>query len=43
VAYRLGGKAAEDAEDLEAFEARSEQPSLSFEDVVRDMKRRGEL
>lgn len=33
----------EDAEDLEAFEARAEQPGLSFEDVVRGMKRRGEL
>ncbi|HSW29502.1 MAG TPA: hypothetical protein VLH75_08485 [Longimicrobiales bacterium] len=33
----------EDAEDLEAFEARALEPSLSFADVVTDMKRRGEL
>ena len=33
----------EDAEDLEAFEARALEPSLSFADVVKDMKRRGEL
>lgn len=33
----------EDAEDLEAFEARALEPSLSFADVVTDMKRRGAL
>jgi hypothetical protein len=33
----------EDAEDLEAFEEREEESSLSFADVVREMKRRGEL
>lgn len=33
----------EDAEDLEAFEARADEPSDSFADVVKDMKRRGEL
>ncbi len=33
----------EDAEDLEAFEARGPEPSLSFADVVKDMKRRGAL
>jgi hypothetical protein len=33
----------EDAEDLEAFEARALEPSLSFADVVTDMKRRGVL
>ena len=34
---------AEDAEDLEAFHERAQEPTLSFEDVVRDLKRRGKL
>ncbi|PYQ49296.1 MAG: CopG family transcriptional regulator [Acidobacteria bacterium] len=34
---------AEDAEDLEAFDKRRREPSLTFEDVVRSMKRRGKL
>lgn len=34
---------ADDAEDLEAFEARKKEPELRFEDFVRDMKRRGRL
>jgi hypothetical protein len=34
---------AEDAEDLAAFEERAREPSLSFEDVLKDMKRRGQL
>ena len=33
----------EDAIDLEAFESRSSEPSLSFESVVRDMRRSGKL
>jgi hypothetical protein len=33
----------EDSEDLEAFESRANEPSLSFEDVLKDMKRRGQL
>lgn len=33
----------EDSEDLEAFEARSNEPSLSFEEVLKDLKRRGKL
>ncbi len=33
----------EDSEDLEAFEARSSEPNLSFEEVLKDMKRRGQL
>ena len=33
----------EDSEDLEAFEARSGEPSLSFEEVLKDLKRRGKL
>jgi len=34
---------AEDADDLEAFRARAREPRLAFEDVVRDLKRRGKL
>jgi hypothetical protein len=34
---------AEDAGDLEAFELRESEPDYAFEDVVRDLKRRGEL
>jgi len=33
----------EDAEDLEAFEERKGEPSLSFEDVVKDLKRSGSI
>jgi plasmid stability protein len=34
---------AEDAEDLAAFEERAEEPSLDFEAVLKDLKRRGKL
>jgi hypothetical protein len=34
---------AEDAEDLEAFEARKREPSLDFEQFVKALKRRGKL
>jgi hypothetical protein len=34
---------AEDVQDLSAFEERAHEPSLSFEDVLKDMKRRGQL
>ena len=34
---------AEDSEDLEAFESRAHEPSLSFENVLKDLKRRGKL
>ena len=34
---------AEDAEDLAAFEERAEEPSLDFEAVLKDVKRRGKL
>ena len=37
------GILSEDAEDLEAFEARASEPSLSFEDVLKDMRQSGEL
>jgi len=34
---------AEDAEDLAAFDERSKEPELLFEDVVKDLKRRGKI
>ena len=34
---------AEDADDLAAFRERDREPSLAFEDVLRDLKRRGKL
>jgi len=34
---------AEDAEDLAAFDARAKEPTLAFEDVLKDLKRRGKL
>ena len=34
---------AEDAEDLQAFETRKKEPALLFEDVLKDLKRRGKL
>jgi len=33
----------EDAEDLVAFRERAEEPNLSFETVLKDMRRRGRL
>ena len=34
---------AEDAADLAAFEARAKEPSLAFEAVLKDLRRRGKL
>ncbi len=34
---------AEDAEDLAAFADRVREPELPFEDVVKDLKRRGKI
>jgi len=34
---------AEDAEDLTAFDERASEPSLPFESVVKDLKRRGKI
>ena len=34
---------AEDAEDLAAFRDRAKEPRVSFETVVRDLKKRGKL
>jgi len=33
----------EDAEDLAAFEDRVNEPSFPYEDVVKDLKRRGKI
>jgi len=33
----------EDAEDLAAFEEREAEPSLSFEDVVKELRRSGSI
>ena len=34
---------AEDAEDLAAFRERAHEPTLAFEKLIEDLKRRGEL
>lgn len=34
---------AEDAEDLEAFEARKREPNLDFEQYVKALRRRGKI
>ncbi len=34
---------AEDAEDLAAFEERAKEPSLPFESVLKDLRKRGKL
>jgi hypothetical protein len=34
---------AEDAEDLEAFEARRHEPNLNFEEALKDLKQRGKI
>jgi len=34
---------AKDASDIEAFEVREREPDYAFEDVVKDLKRRGEI
>ena len=33
----------EDANDFEAFELREKEPDYAFEDVVRDLRRRGKI
>ena len=33
----------EDAGDLAAFDERAQEPNLAFEDVLKDLKRRGKL
>jgi hypothetical protein len=34
---------AEDADDIEAFEVRENETDYAFEDVVKDLKRRGKI
>ncbi len=34
---------AEDADDIEAFEVREKELDYAFEDVVKDLKRRGKI
>ena len=34
---------AEDAEDLAAFEERASEPNLAFEEVLKDLRKRGKL
>ncbi|MCK9378429.1 MAG: hypothetical protein M0P73_20105 [Syntrophobacterales bacterium] len=34
---------AEDVEDLAAFEARTHEPDLPFEDVLKDLRQRGKI
>lgn len=34
---------AQDASDIEDFELREKEPDCAFEDVVKDLKRRGEI
>ena len=34
---------AEDARDIEAFDVRESEPDYAFEDVVKDLKRRGKI
>ena len=34
---------AEDLSDIEAFEVRENEPDYAFEDVVKDLKRRGKI
>ena len=38
---RLGLR--EDAEDLTAFRDRAKEPSLAFEDVLKDLRKRGRI
>ena len=33
----------QDASDIEAFEVRDKEPDYAFEDVVKDLKRRGKI
>lgn len=34
---------AEDSDDLDAFDKRAKEPNLAFEQVLKDLKRRGKL
>jgi hypothetical protein len=39
----IRGELAEDADDLAAFDARKKEPTLSFEDFVKELKHNGKL
>jgi hypothetical protein len=39
----IRGELAEDAEDLAAFDARRNEPTIGFEDFVKELKRHGKL
>ncbi len=42
-ALRLKAALAEDVADIEASEVREMEPDYAFEDVVKDLKRRGKI
>ena len=37
------GELAEDAQDLSAFDSRKHEPTIAFEDFVKELKRNGKL
>ena len=39
----IRGELAEDAEDLGAFDARKNEPTIAFEDFVKELKRHGKI
>jgi hypothetical protein len=39
----LRAELAEDAEDLSAFDARKNEPTIAFEDFVKELKRNGKI
>ena len=39
----IRGELAEDAEDLNAFDARKNEPTMAFEDFVKELKRNGKI
>jgi len=39
----VGAALSQDASDIEAFEVREKEPDYAFEDVVKDLKRRGKI
>jgi hypothetical protein len=39
----IRGEPAEDAQDLSAFDARKNEPTIAFEDFVKELKRNGKI
>jgi len=39
----IRGELAEDAEDLGVFDARKNEPTLAFEDFIKELKRNGKI